>query len=758
MPASTSPWAMFGLTEKEYQQICDDLGRVPNETILRMYGVMWSEHCAYKHSKPALRRLPTSGPNVLQGPGENAGVVDLGDGLALAFKIESHNHPSAIEPFQGAATAVGGILRDVIAMGARPIALLDSLRFGWPDDPRQRYLLSGVVSGIGHYGNSMGIPTVGGELYFDPAYSGNCIVNSMCVGLVRRDEIRRATARGAGNPLLVVGARTGRDGIGGASFASQELSEESEADRPAVQVGDPFLEKLLMEAMQELFQSDGVIGVQDCGAGGLTSACVEMANRGGVGMEIDVLQVPRREEGMLPWEVMLSESQERMVVCMERGREEEAFRIFRKWGLEAAVIGTVTEDGILRIREGSQVVAEVPVQSLADGAPEYTPSARAPEYLQALWNFDFTTLPEPDDYGEVLKKLIGSPNIASRRWVYSQYDHHILLGTVVAPGGDAALLRVPGTEKGIAVKIDGNGRYCYLNPRRGAAIAVAEAARNVVCVGAKPQAITNNLNFGNPEKAEVYWQFTEAIEGMAEACRALGTPVTGGNVSFYNEFEGQPIYPTPTIGMVGISPRVERYVTPGFKQAGDVIFLLGQQEGAHLGGSEYCRMIHGLVAGDAPELDLDLERRLQECVFTAIHQEIITAAHDVAEGGLAVALTEMCIQAPSGAEGCQVNLSLQPGRVDGQLFGETQSRILVTASRDNVERLLALALENDVPVQMLGEVTADSRFCLSVLRPGQNEEMGGEDKIFEHKLVDLPVEELRREWDDGLKRWLSPES
>jgi len=753
MPANSAPWAMLGLTEFEYEKICSDLGQEPNETVLRMYGVMWSEHCAYKHSKPALRRLPTKGPHVLQGPGENAGVVDLGDGLALAFKIESHNHPSAIEPFQGAATAVGGILRDVIAMGARPIALLDSLRFGWPDDPRQRYLLSGVVSGIGHYGNSMGIPTVGGELYFDPAYSGNCLVNSMCVGLVRRDEIRRAAASGAGNLLLVVGARTGRDGIGGASFASQELSGASEEDRPAVQVGDPFLEKLLMEAMQELFQTGGVVGVQDCGAGGLTSACVEMANRGGVGVEIDVLQVPRREEGMLPWEVMLSESQERMVVCMERGREEEAFRIFRKWGLEAAVIGKVTEDGMLRIKEGENVVAEVPVRSLADGAPEYAPPAREPEYLQQVRDFDFTSLPEPDDYGEVLKKLMSSPNIASRKWVYSQYDHHILLGTVVAPGGDAALLRVPGTNQGIAVKIDGNGRYCYLNPRRGAAIAVAEAARNVACVGAKPQAITNNLNFGNPEKPDVYWQFVEAIEGMSEACRALGTPVTGGNVSFYNEFEGQPVYPTPTIGMVGISPNVERHVTPGFKRAGDVIALLGQPEGAHLGGSEYCWFIHGVVAGDAPELDLDLERRLQACVLDAIHQGIATAAHDVAEGGLAVALAEMCVQAAAGAEGCLVSVPLGPGRVDGQLFGETQSRILVTAGRDDVERLQALALAHGVPLRILGEVADDGRFRLDILQPTREEE-----KNQRRALIDLPVEDLRREWKEGLERWLVPKS
>jgi len=749
MSGNVALWSALGLTEQEYEKICQDLGREPNETALRMYSVMWSEHCAYKHSKPLLRTLPTKGSHVLQGPGENAGVVDLGEGLALAFKIESHNHPSAIEPFQGAATAVGGILRDVIAMGARPIALLDSLRFGWPDEPRQRYLLSGVVSGIGHYGNSMGIPTVGGELYFDPAYEGNCIVNSMCVGVVRHGDIRRATAGGVGNPVLVVGARTGRDGIGGASFASQELSESSEEDRPAVQVGDPFMEKLLMEAMQELFQSGGVVGVQDCGAGGLTSACVEMANRGGVGMEIDVLRVPRREAGMLPWEVMLSESQERMVVCMERGREEEAFAIFRKWGLEAAVIGQVIAEPVLRVCEGADVVAEVPVPSLADGAPEYTPPARVPGYVEQLRSYDFSRLPEPKDYGDVLKRLLASPNIASRKWVYSQYDHHILLGTVVAPGGDAALLRVPGTDKGVAVKIDGNGRYCYLNPRRGAAIAVAEAARNVVCVGAKPQAITNNLNFGNPEKPEVYWQFSEAVAGMAAACQALGTPVTGGNVSFYNEFDGEPIYPTPTIGMVGVSPQVQRHATPWFKRAGDEIVLLGGPDGAHLGGSEYCRIIHNVVAGDAPELDLELESRLQQCVYTAIQEGLVTTAHDVAEGGLAVALAEMCVQAPAGANGCRVTLPEGSGRLDARLFGEGQSRILVAISSEAVRQLQALAEQFGVPMSRIGTVTAEGRVQIRVADGDRSEEK---------TLIELPTDELKQEWQEGLPRWMSQPS
>ncbi|BDG61283.1 phosphoribosylformylglycinamidine synthase subunit PurL [Caldinitratiruptor microaerophilus] len=742
-------WRQVGLRESEYRLICEQIGREPNETEIRMYGVLWSEHCAYKHSRPLLKKLPTEGPRVIQGPGENAGVVDLGDGLHLAFKVESHNHPSYIEPLQGAATGVGGILRDIFTMGARPIALLDSLRFGPPGDPRQRYLLGGVVAGIGHYGNCMGVPTVGGEVYFEEAYGGNCIVNAMCAGLVAEGGIRRGVARGEGNPVLVVGARTGRDGIGGASFASEELGEASEERRPSVQVGDPFLEKLLLEACLELYETGSVVGIQDCGAAGLTSACAEMAHRGGVGMEIDVRRVPRREAGMLPWEVMISESQERMVVCLERGREDEARRIFAKWGLEAAVIGHVTGDGLFRVRDGEAVVAEVPVASLAGGAPTYTPEKREPAYLAALRGYDLRTLPEPEDYGRVLLQLLASPNLCSREWIYRQYDHMVLLGTVVGPGGDAALLRLPGTDRGVALKIDGNGRYCYLNPRRGAAIAVAEAARNVSVTGAEPVAITNNLNFGNPEKPEIYWQLDEAIEGIAEACRALGTPVTGGNVSLYNERDGEAIYPTPTIGMVGVHPDVGRHAGMGLAAVGDVIVLVGPPVARHLGGTEYLKVVHGLVAGDAPPLDLDLERRVQAAVREAVRQGLATAAHDVAEGGLAVALAEMAVAARAPGLGAQVSLFVEDSRVDAALFGEDQSRVIVTCRRDDVVRLTALFMAQKVPYRLLGDVTGDGRFRVAVLAPGHYPGVYRRAEV-----VDLPVADLQREWKEGLPRWV----
>ncbi|MFO7173918.1 MAG: phosphoribosylformylglycinamidine synthase subunit PurL, partial [Bacillota bacterium] len=679
-------WEAVGLKEQEYREIVRQLGREPNETELRMYGVLWSEHCAYKHSRTLLRTLPTTGPRVLQGPGEGAGVIDLGDGLALAFKVESHNHPSYVEPFQGAATGVGGILRDIFTMGARPIALLNSLRFGpvdaggagggagsgaggeagvgseagSPEDlARQQYLLAQVVAGISHYGNCVGVPTVGGEVYFEESYRGNCLVNVLCAGVVPVSGIRRGVARGEGNLILVVGARTGRDGIGGASFASEELGEESEERRPAVQVGDPFLGKLLLEACLELCALDAVVGIQDCGAAGLTSAVCEMAAKGGVGVELDVLRVPRREEGMAPWEVMISESQERVVLCVEPEKLELVQHVCRKWGVECAVIGRVTGDGLIRVKEGDRVVAEVPAASIAGGAPAYTPPAREPEYIARLRAFDWSRLPEPEDYNAALLRLLGSPNLCSREWIWRQYDHQVQVGTVVGPGGDAAVVRVPGTETGVALTIDGNGRYVYLNPRRGAAIAVAEAARNVVCTGAEPVAVTNNLNFGNPEKPEVYCQFREAVAGLGEACRALGTPVTGGNVSFYNESRGEAIYPTPTVGMVGILPDLSQRLTMGFKRPGDVVVLLGNLDRVTFGGSEYAKVIHGVVAGDAPELDLDLERRLQKVVLTAAREGLLTAAHDVAEGGIAVALAEMALAAEPGARGVQVSLFLR---------------------------------------------------------------------------------------------------
>ncbi len=760
-------WAQVGLKEQEYQKVCDILGREPNHVELQMFGVMWSEHCSYKHSRAALKKLPTKSDRVLQGPGENAGVIKVTDDLAVAFKIESHNHPSFVEPFQGAATGVGGILRDVFTMGARPIAMLNSLRFGPLSEAKQRHLFAGAVAGIGHYGNCMGIPTVGGEVYFDESYKGNCLVNAMCVGILDPNKIRKGIARGVGNPIMVVGARTGRDGIHGASLlASAEFSEAAEDKRPSVQVGDPFMEKLLLEACLELFETDAVVGIQDMGAAGLISSSCEMAARGDVGLEMDVRRVPAREEGMLAWEFLLSESQERMLVCVQKGREAEVEAIFQKWGLLSAVIGQVTDDGMIRVLDGETVVAEVPAHALADEAPIYHPAKQEPAYLAELRKFDFSTLPLPTDYNETLLKLLNSPNIGSREWIYRQYDHMVLLGTVIAPGADAALLRVRSAAKpgihgafagsvaqanggetmGIAAKIDCNARYVYLNPKRGTAIAVAEAARNCAVTGARPVAITNNCNFGNPEKPEVFWTFDQAIDGMAEACNALGTPVTGGNVSLYNETNGSAIHPTPTIGMIAVHESVEKAVTPGFKNVGDVIALLGVTKD-ELGGSEYAKLIHGVLAGDAPEIDLAFEKRLQDCMIQLVQDGAVTAAHDVAEGGLTVALAEMAI---AGKKGCQVNVFVNEGRVDGNLFGESQSRILVTVHRDNVMVLRSICIQHGIPLRLLGDVTDTERFELTALAPGAESEF-----VFRREqLINLPVAELEKAYKEAIPQWM----
>ncbi|MFZ5825799.1 MAG: phosphoribosylformylglycinamidine synthase subunit PurL [Bacillota bacterium] len=763
---------MVGLKESEYRKVIEILGREPNDVELQMFGVMWSEHCSYKHSRSTLRKLPTKSDRVLQGPGENAGVIKVMDDLAVAFKIESHNHPSFVEPFQGAATGVGGILRDVFTMGARPVALLNSLRFGPLDDPKQRHLFAGAVEGIGHYGNCMGIPTIGGEVYFEESYKGNCLVNAMCVGIVRPDKIRKGIARGPGNPIMVVGARTGRDGIHGASLlASAEFSEGAEDKRPSVQVGDPFMEKLLLEACLELFETDAVVGIQDMGAAGLISSSSEMAARGDCGIEIDVRKVPAREEGMKAWEFLLSESQERMLVCVQKGREAEVEAIFQKWGLLSAVIGQVTDDGMVRVLDNGEVVANVPAHALADEAPIYYPEKREPAYLAKLREFDFASLPEPTDWNGTLLKLLNSPNIGSREWIYRQYDHMVLLGTVLAPGGDASVIRLRSAAepemhrvtsrdesaracpidapKGIAAKIDCNGRYVYLNPRRGTAIAVAEAARNCVVTGATPVAITNNCNFGNPEKPEIFWTFDQSIEGMAEACSALGTPVTGGNVSFYNETNGEPIYPTPTIGMIAVHENLKHLTSPGFKNAGDVIVLLGETKD-ELGGSEYAKVIHGVVAGDAPELNLEFEARLQKAVLAAIHEGIVTAAHDVAEGGVAVALAEMAIAAVPGARGCQTNIFATAGRIDANLFGETQSRILLTASRDNMMRLRSILIENGIPHRLVGDVTDDGLFRMAVLQPGVESEF-----VFRRQeIIHLSVDELEKAHKEAIPQWM----
>lgn len=720
-------WQEMGLTDAEYERIKEILGREPNYVELGMFSVMWSEHCSYKNSKAVLRLFPTEGPQVLQGPGENAGIVDIGDGQAVVFKIESHNHPSAVEPFQGAATGVGGIVRDVFTMGARPMAILDSLRFGDLREARARYLFNGVVSGIAFYGNCLGIPTVGGEVYFDSQYEGNPLVNAMCVGLIEQKDIARGKASGVGNPVMVVGARTGRDGIHGATFASEELSDASEEKRPSVQVGDPFMEKLLLEACLELIKTGAVVGMQDMGAAGLTSSSCEMATRANTGMEIDVALVPRREEGMSPYEIMLSESQERMLVVPKKGMEDKVREIFERWGLEAVVVGRVTADGILRVKEGDKVVAEVPATALTEQCPTYYPAKKEPAYLQEVWNFDLDSLPEPQDYNKTLLDLLSSPTIASKEWVYHQYDYMVGINTVVHPGSDAAVLRIKGTKKGLAVTTDCNGRYCYLDPYTGGAIAVAEAARNLVCSGARPLAVTDCLNFGNPEKPEIYWQFYRAVEGMSEACRCLKTPVIGGNVSFYNENRGRAVYPTPVVGMVGLLEDIDLRVTQGFKEAGHLIVLLGETK-EEVGGSEYLAVVHGKKTGKPPQLNLELERSVQECCLEAAHMGIINSAHDCSEGGLAVALAESCI---SGKLGAEVYLKTAI-RIDALLFGESQSRIIVTVAPQNVHKLKDLAVKWNVPCQTLGLVGGE-KLVIDINRTGQ-------------PIVDVEITTMEKVW------------
>jgi len=706
--------AEHGLSPEEYEKIVEIVGREPTYTELGVFSALWSEHCGYKNSKPLLRRLPTEAPWVLQGPGENAGVIELGDGYAVAFKIESHNHPSAVEPYQGAATGVGGILRDVFTMGARPIAVLDSLRFGSLSSPRVRYLFSGVVKGIGDYGNCVGIPNIGGEVYFDEAYEGNPLVNAMAIGLMRTEELIRGEASGPGNPILAVGARTGRDGIHGATFASEELTEESDAKRPQVQVGDPFTEKLLLEASLELIRSGHIVGIQDMGAAGLASSSSEMAARSGTGVDIDTSLVPVREANMTPYEILLSESQERMLVVAKAGHEQEVVRILEKWELEAAVIGHVTDDGMYRVRENGVVVCEIPGEQLVK-CPTYVREARESEAVKKLraWKPGEAEYARADqDPAGVLKRLLGSPNIASRHWIYDQYDTTVRTNTVVAPGGDAGVLRVRNTKRGIAATVDCNGRYVYLNPKRGAMIAVAEAARNIVCVGARPRAITNNLNFGNPLKPEVYYQMREAVSGMAEACTAFETPVTGGNVSLYNENPSGAIYPTPTIGMVGVLDDVERHVTSYFKNEGDVILLLGESRD-ELGGSEYLKVEFDTVAGDAPQIDLAAEKRLQDAVVEMANASVLASAHDVSDGGLAVALVEAAICHPHGPRGADLDLS-DDLPTASLLFGESQGRIVVSSAPGNAEKVEDIARRHGVPVRRIGTVgAAGGRFRLA---------------------------------------------
>jgi phosphoribosylformylglycinamidine synthase subunit PurL len=689
------------LTPDEYGVIVEQLKRTPNEVELGMLGVLWSEHCSYKSSKALLRRLPSSGSMVLQGPGENAGAVDIGEGWAVVFKIESHNHPSAIEPYQGAATGVGGIIRDVIAMGARPIALLDSLRFGpLPDSSRH---FEGVVAGIGGYGNCIGIPTVGGEVYFEECYAGNPLVNAMCVGLVRTDQLVRARAEGVGNSLLLVGADTGRDGIHGASFASLELDENSLERRPAVQVGNPFLEKCLLEACMDLAHTDAVVAIQDLGAAGLTSAVAECAGRvAGAGAIIDVSRVPRRERGMTPYDVMLSESQERMLVVVQRGREREVESIFHSWDLTSAVIGEVTDDGQLTVVDGHEHVARLPVRLLTDGVPVRRLLAYAPE---PPFDLVVDALPPLADAGQMLLRLLASPNLASRRGIFRRYDHMVGDATVIPPGGDAAMLRVKGTRLGLAVTTDCNARYCHLDPHLGAQLAVAEAARNIVATGARPVAVTDCLNFANPDRPEVYWEMEETIAGLAYACRVLEIPIVSGNVSLYNESEDSAIYPTPVVGMVGVIDDYGKRLGAGFRHDGDFVLLIGSSHN-DLGGSEYLKVEHGYVAGRPPHLDLMREQAVNRLILAAAQSGYLHSAHDCAEGGMLVALAESCLLGGMGVR-CPAIRPEPPLRLDAAFFGESPSRFIVSVPSRAMPELQSLARRHHVELSLLGLAGGD---------------------------------------------------
>jgi len=727
-PAVTADLAAeHGLTPEEYAKILDLLGRAPTFEELGVFAVMWSEHCSYKSSRAWLRQLPTGGAHVIEGPGENAGAVDIGDGLAAVFKIESHNHPSFIEPFQGAATGVGGILRDVFTMGARPIASLDALRFGRLEHPRTPYLVTGVVAGIGHYGNCIGVPTVGGDLYFDGGYDHNILVNAFTCGVSRRDRLFRARAGGPGNPVIYVGARTGRDGIHGASLLASAAFDAGAAEkRPAVQVGDPFTEKLLLEACLELMGTEHIVAIQDMGAAGLTSSALEMAGRGEAGMLLELDRVPLREPGMTPYEILLSESQERMLLVVRQGSEAAVEAIFRRWDLEASVIGQVTEDGTFRARWRGREVCALPVAALTQAAPLYRRPAEEPARLEQLQHLDPAEVREPADLGDALLRLLESPNLCSREWVYRQYDQLVGGNTVVRPGGDAAVVRVDGTRRALALTVDCNSRYCHLDPYLGAVLAVVEAARNVVAVGARPLAVSDCLNYGNPERPDVMWEFQQGIAGIRDACVALGTPVVSGNVSFYNETEGHSIPPTPMIAMVGLLDDVEAHLTPWWKAEGDVIVLLGRTR-EELGGSEYLAVLHGLVRGAPPWIDLETEKRLQRLCLAAAAERLLRSAHDVAEGGLAVALAECSF----GGEGLGARITVESGmRADALLFGESQSRMVVSLRRRHLGRLRDLARREDVPFTVLGEVRGAS--------------------LVIGDMIDLPIEQARARWRRAL--------
>ncbi len=694
-----------GLNDEEYARIRQILGREPNFTELGIYSVMWSEHCSYKNSIALLKTLPREGDNLLAKAGEeNAGAVDIGDGLAVVFKIESHNHPSAIEPYQGAATGVGGILRDIFTMGARPIASLNSLRFGSPEKPRVRYLVDGVVRGIGDYGNSFGVPTVAGEVFFDEAYTGNPLVNAMAVGLVKTDGLVSAVAKGEGNPLMIVGSKTGRDGIHGATFASEELSEASEAKRPSVQIGDPFTEKLLLEATLEIIEKGLIVGIQDMGAAGITCSSSEMSAKGKSGVELHLDKVPVRETGMTPYEILLSESQERMLVCVKKGKENDVREVFDKWGLDSTIIGHVTSDDMMTCKLNGQVVSRVPSESLVlgGGAPVYHRETKKPKYIDELAKINLNDYPLDKNWNEVLFTLIGSPNLCHKGWVFEQYDSMVRTNTAVGPGSDAAVLRIRKTDKALAMVTDCNGRHCYLNPRTGAMNAVAEAARNIVCSGGQPLAITNCLNFGNPYKPEIYYGFAEAVAGMGEACRVLGTPVTGGNVSFYNEDPERAVFPTPTIGMVGLIESTRHITTQWFKTEGDIIYLLGENR-EELGASEYLRTVFNQLQGAPPAVDLKFEKNLQDTLLEAIRKGMIKSAHDISDGGLAIALAEGCITNKDNQIGAMIKLD-DKIRPDCLLFSEAPSRIIITCSPEYANDIEKCFNEKQIPIAKIGTV------------------------------------------------------
>ena len=693
-----------GLTKEEYNKIVKILERIPTFTELGIFSVMWSEHCSYKNSIVLLKTLPREGEKLLVGAGEeNAGLVDIGDGLAVAFKIESHNHPSAVEPYQGAATGVGGILRDIFTMGARPIAALNSLRFGSLKNTRTRYLFEGVVKGIGDYGNSFGVPTVGGEVYFDESYQDNPLVNAMAVGIVKQDKVASAISKGVGNPVMIVGSSTGRDGIHGATFASEEISEKTESKRPSVQVGDPFTEKLLLEATLEIIKHGWLVGIQDMGAAGISCSTSEMSEKGNSGMKIDLNKVPLRENGMTAYEIMLSESQERMLCTVKKGFEDDVKRIFNKWDLNCEIIGEVTDNGNINIFYNGQEEVNIPAFDLVlgGGAPVYLRESKEPKYLDETRKFDFNSLPKIENISDAFIKIFASPNIASKKWVYQQYDSMVRTNTIIGPGCDSAVVMIKGTNKALAMNIDCNGRYVYLNPRVGTQIAVAEAARNIVCSGGKPLAVTNCLNFGNPYKPENYWQFKEAVKGMGDACREFHTPVTGGNVSFYNESPNTAVYPTPTIGMVGLVENLDNITTSFFKGSGDLIYLLGSDK-EEIGGSEFLKVIHNLVTGDSPSLDFTVEKKLQNIILQLIEKKLIKSAHDISEGGIVCALAECCVMDENNLVGAFVNLPVI-NRKDFSFFSESQSRVIVSIEKDNKKEFENLLNELAQPYYYLGE-------------------------------------------------------